>query len=166
MTTSLAGLSPLYDKTRDLFLGRHEGARACYVYVDNLGVIAKTQQVAHIVARSKAKASQSYMSILMLMPGACFGITDIKDCFHNMLIPEWLSGFFSLIPVTAKERGWYWAAPCCRMVAKLCLKLKRWYLLRGRLPMGCSWSLYFAQSVTEAIASRATSLAGLSLLHD
>ena len=38
-----------------------------------------------------------------VMPGAWFGITDTKDCFHNMLIPEWLSGFFSLIPVTAKE---------------------------------------------------------------
>ena len=34
------------------------------------------------------------------------------------------------------------------------------------LPLGCSWSLYFAQSVTEAIASRAPALDGLSPLHD
>ena len=34
------------------------------------------------------------------------------------------------------------------------------------LTMGCSWSLYFAQSVTETIASRAASLKGLSPLHD
>ena len=27
------------------------------------------------------------------MPTAWFGITDIKDCFHNILIPEWLSDF-------------------------------------------------------------------------
>ena len=32
--------------------------------------------------------------------------------------------------------------------------------------MGCSWSLYFAKSVTEAIASRAPALNGLSPLHD
>ena len=40
-----------------------------------------------------------------VMPGAWFGTTDIKNCFHNVLIPEWLSEFFSLIPVTAKEVG-------------------------------------------------------------
>ena len=34
------------------------------------------------------------------------------------------------------------------------------------LPMGCSWSLYFAQSVTETIASRAPALNGLFPLHD
>ena len=32
--------------------------------------------------------------------------------------------------------------------------------------MGCFWSLYFAQSVTEAIASRAFALNSLSPLHD
>ena len=32
--------------------------------------------------------------------------------------------------------------------------------------MGCSWSLYFAQSVTEAIASLAPAVNGLSPLHD
>ena len=31
-----------------------------------------------------------------MMPTAWFGNTDIKDCFHNMLIAEWLSFFFSL----------------------------------------------------------------------
>ena len=34
------------------------------------------------------------------------------------------------------------------------------------LPSGCSWSLYFAQSVTEAIASRALVLNGLTILHN
>ena len=40
-----------------------------------------------------------------LMPAAWFGITDMKDCSHIMWIPEWLSDFFSLLPVTAKEVG-------------------------------------------------------------
>ena len=43
---ALNGLSPLHDRAQDLVLGRHEGAQAYYVYVDNLGVIAKTQQQA------------------------------------------------------------------------------------------------------------------------
>ena len=34
------------------------------------------------------------------------------------------------------------------------------------LAMECSWSLYFAQSVIEAIASRAPTLNGLFPLHD
>ena len=28
-----------------------------------------------------------------MMPAAWFGITNIKDCFHNMVIPKWLSDF-------------------------------------------------------------------------
>ena len=40
---SLQGLSPLHDKTRDLFLGRREGVHAYYVYVDNLGVSANLE---------------------------------------------------------------------------------------------------------------------------
>ena len=28
-----------------------------------------------------------------MMPTASFGVTDIEDCFHNMLIPEWLFDF-------------------------------------------------------------------------
>ena len=46
---ALDGLSPLHDKSRELFLGRRKGVQAYYVYVDNLGVIAKTQQEADAV---------------------------------------------------------------------------------------------------------------------
>ena len=52
---ALNGLSPVQDKTKDLVLGRHEGAQAYYVYVDNLGVIAKTQQEAAIVLETVEK---------------------------------------------------------------------------------------------------------------
>ena len=41
---ALEGLSPLHDKTRDLFLGRREGVQAYCVCVDKPGVIANTQQ--------------------------------------------------------------------------------------------------------------------------
>ena len=46
---ALNGLSRLHDKAKDLGLGRHDGAQARYVYADNLGVIAKTQEEADIV---------------------------------------------------------------------------------------------------------------------
>ena len=36
-----------------------------------------------------------------VMPAAWFGITDIKDSFHNMLIPEWLSDFSVYLGVIA-----------------------------------------------------------------
>ena len=49
--TSLEGLSPLHDKTRDLFFGRREGVQAYCVYVDSLGVIANTRQEAEIVLK-------------------------------------------------------------------------------------------------------------------
>ena len=41
--------SSVHDNAKDLVLGGREGAQACYVYVDNLGVIAKMQQEADIV---------------------------------------------------------------------------------------------------------------------
>ena len=75
------------------------------------------------------------------VPTAWFGITDIKDCFHNMLIPEWLPDFFSHMPVTAREVG-----------------------VEGSTLMqkGCQVLL---ESVTETTASRAPALGGLSPLH-
>ena len=46
---------------------------------------------------SRVKASQSWKS------EAWFGITDVKDCFHNMRIPDWFSDYFSLLHVAAWE---------------------------------------------------------------
>ena len=74
-------------------------------------------------------------------------------------------GFFTLIPVTAKEVG-IEGSTLLQNGCKVVLESEKlvspaWSVL----PMGCSWSLYFAQSVTEAIASRAPALNGLSPLH-
>ena len=46
---------------------------------------------------SRVKASQSWKT------EAWFGITDIKNCFHNMRIPDWFSDYFSLLHVAAWE---------------------------------------------------------------
>ena len=78
-----------------------------------------------------------------VMPGAWFGITDIKDCFHNMLIPEWLSDSFTLVPVTAKEVGIEGSTLLqngCKVVLESeTLVSPAW----SALPMGCSWSFVF-----------------------
>ena len=77
------------------------------------------------------------------MPGAWFGITDIKDCFHNMLVPEWLSDSFTLIPMTAEEVG----IEFCTLLQNGCkVVLESETLVSpawSALPMGCSWSFVF-----------------------
>ena len=92
------------------------------------------------------------------VPTAWFGITDIKDCSHNMLTPEWISDYFSLMPVTAGEveiEGSTLLQNSHRVaLGNDILVTPAWAVL----PMGCSWSLYFAQSAIEATASRAPAL--------
>ena len=74
---------------------------------------------------------------------AWFGITDIKDCFHNMLIPKRLSDFFSLIPVTAKEvgiQGNTLLQNGCEVVSENeTLVSPAWSVV----PMGCLWFSVF-----------------------
>ena len=48
---ALHSLCPLHDKSGGLSLGPRKGIQTYYVYVDNLGVIAKTQQEAGTVLR-------------------------------------------------------------------------------------------------------------------
>ena len=89
------------------------------------------------------------------MPAAWLGITDIKDCFHNMLIPEWLSDFFSPIPVRAKEVG---------MEGSTLLQNGCKVVLENETLVSLAWSVlpmgHSAQCVTETISSRAPALDG------
>ena len=99
-----------------------------------------------------------------VMLAAWFCITDIKDCFHNMFDSCVTFGFFSLIPATAKEVG-IEGSTLLQNGCKVVLESETLVSLAWSvLPMGCSWSSYFAQSVTEAISSRAPALNGLSPL--
>ena len=70
-----------------------------------------------------------------VMPAAWFGITE---CFRNMLIPEWRSDFFSLIPVTATEVGIEGSTLLQNGCKVSCSKVKRWCLLRGWC---CPWDV-------------------------
>ena len=35
----------------------------------------------------------------------CIGSFDLKDCFHRLLMPPWMSPYFCLAPLTAAELG-------------------------------------------------------------
>eukprot|EP00971_Amphidinium_carterae_P351274 6492020-Amphidinium_carterae.1 len=72
-------------------------------------------------------------------------VSDIKDCFHRFLLPSWLRGYFCLPGVVAGDVGALeadgekvetnsWIYPC-------------W----NSLPMGWSWSVYFAQEASQHI---------------
>ena len=79
------------------------------------------------------------------------GTADVKDCFHRIGIPRWMSRLFGMPPVQAWELGitevdgrsvspadWLYPMPRC-------------------LPMGCSWSLFYAQDVDETAAAEVVS---------
>ena len=83
------------------------------------------------------------------------GTADVQDAFHRMGIPLWLSRWFGLPRFRAGDVGitetvdgvvdpddWVTPMPRC-------------------LPMGFSWSLFFAQDVDEEVASQALSRAEL-----
>ena len=83
-----------------------------------------------------------------------------------MLMYDWLSDFFSQIPVTAKEVGIEGSTlvqnDCKVVLESETLMSPAW----SEVFMGCSWSLHFDQSVTEIIACRVPALDGLPPLHD
>ena len=71
-----------------------------------------------------------------------------------------------MILVTAKEVG-IQGSTVLQSGCKVVLEKETLVSPAWSVPsMRCSWSLYFAQSVTENVASRAASLEGLSALHD
>eukprot|EP00971_Amphidinium_carterae_P229081 4544126-Amphidinium_carterae.1 len=66
-------------------------------------------------------------------------VSDIKDCFHRFLLPGWLRGYFCLPGVVAGDVGALEADG--KEVDADALVFPCW----NSLPMGWSWSVYFAQ---------------------
>eukprot|EP00435_Cladocopium_sp_Y103_P042465 s504_g11.t1 len=90
------------------------------------------------------------------------GLSDVRDCFHRMRVPIWLSRYFAWRPVPAYIVGlegtlldgklmghndWVW--PCS-----------------GSLCQGFSWSLFFAQKANEYVAGQVDPLADARLAND
>ncbi|CAK0856481.1 unnamed protein product, partial [Prorocentrum cordatum] len=76
------------------------------------------------------------------------GMADVKDCFHRMRIDSALSRYFCLPPVKA---GAFGVTEVGGAKAQASTAI---YPCWQVLPMGFSWSLYFAQRANEEVSRR------------
>ena len=90
------------------------------------------------------------------------GLSDIRDCFHRLHQPQWMQEYFCLDPIPASWVGLTAHVLDGRTLSGHDLV----YLMPSSLPMGCSWSLYFAQMISEKLVSEVKALEASSLLRD
>jgi hypothetical protein len=86
----------------------------------------------------------------------------VKDCFHRLKIPGWLSRYFALPAVPAKDlgmTGWSWFG---RRLGAMSPVIVGWAVL----PMGFSWSLFFAPAGNADKAAREVGVAASAGLSD
>ena len=108
-----------------------------------------------------AHGSEAYDSFLEAF-SLSVGLSDVKDCFHRLKQPMWLSEYFCLLPIKAsllKMEGTY-------LGAKLLEAEDDIYPCPGSLCMGFSWSLYFAQEINQGLMKLAPSLSISHLAAD
>ena len=90
------------------------------------------------------------------------GLSDVKDCFHRMRVPKWLSRYFAWSAVPAKivnlQGTW--------LDGKLLGPLDPVFPCAGSLCQGFSWSLYFAQRANEHVCCSVSCLDGAVLASD
>ena len=90
------------------------------------------------------------------------GLSDVKDCFHRVKQPRWLSKYFCLMPIEARHVGL-----TGQVVDGLKLRSQDLvYPMPGSLCMGFSWSLFFAQRINEVQMEHVPSLASSKLIND
>ncbi|CAK0828541.1 unnamed protein product, partial [Prorocentrum cordatum] len=80
------------------------------------------------------------------------GMADVKDCFHRMRIDSALSQYFCLPPVKAGAFG------VTEVEGTKVQTSTAIYPCWQALPMGFSWSLYFAQRANEEVSRRSSAL--------
>ena len=90
------------------------------------------------------------------------GLSDVKDCFHRLRQPFWLSEYFCLDPVPAEWVGLVGT----KIHGKLLSAGDPVWPAPGSLCMGFTWSLYFAQRVSERLMSMVPSLSASRLVND
>ena len=94
---------------------------------------------------------------------ACVGISDIENAFHRMRMPVWLSDYFCLpFVLKAGELG---------IMGQTVEGHKLSYhdevsLAASNLPMGFTWSLFFAQKISEHQISLAPGMNESQLFND
>eukprot|EP00438_Fugacium_kawagutii_P016537 Skav227298 [mRNA] locus=scaffold2645:95140:99516:- [translate_table: standard] len=90
------------------------------------------------------------------------GLSDVRDCFHRMRVPRWLSKFFAWRPVPAKVVG----LTGTMLDGRLLGPLDPVFPCAGSLCQGFSWSLYFAQRANESVCRSMPLLADAGLVND
>ncbi|CAK0831182.1 unnamed protein product [Prorocentrum cordatum] len=80
------------------------------------------------------------------------GMADVKDCFHRMRIDSALSQYFCLPPVKVGAFG------VAEVEGAKVQTSTAIYPCWQVLPMGFSWSLYFAQRANEEVSRRSSAL--------
>lgn len=90
------------------------------------------------------------------------GLSDVKDCFHRLRVPMWLSRYFCWMPVTAKTVGLQGTVIDGHMLEPL----DAIYPCAGSLCQGFTWSLYFAQRANEEQCKRVDPLCDSRLVFD
>ena len=89
-----------------------------------------------------------------------FGGADVKDCFHRFFVPTWLSEYFTLPPLPAHVVGLVGAR---RFESQGGVYGHDELITLGWavLPMGYTWSLYYAQEANSHRCLEASSLSTL-----
>ena len=90
------------------------------------------------------------------------GLSDVKDCFHRMKVPVWLSKYFAWDAVPAKVVG----LQGTMLEGKVLSPLDAVYPCAGSLCQGFSWSLYFAQRVNQYKCQTLNCLSSGRLVND
>ena len=91
----------------------------------------------------------------MRQRGLVFGLADVKDCFHRMRQPEWLSRYFCWEPFPV---SWLEGLEGSVIEGEVVRKGEKLFPMPASLCMGFSWSLYFAQQANEALMRTVPSL--------
>ena len=90
------------------------------------------------------------------------GLSDVKDCFHRLRVPLWVSQHFCWLPVAAKVVGL-----TGQIVDGVTLgPLDPVWPCAGSLCQGFAWSLYFAQRANERQCALVNPLADGRLASD
>ena len=94
--------------------------------------------------------------------GLHVGLSDVKDCFHRIRQPRWLARYFCLMPIEARHVGLTGKSIDGQVLQSSDLV----YPMPGSLCMGFSWSLYFAQKISERQMSLVPTLKDSTLVND
>ena len=94
--------------------------------------------------------------------GIFVALSDVRDCFHRVKQPDWLCKHFCFLPIAAKHLGMVGLT----LDGQVLEPETEVFPMPGSLAMGFSWSLFFAQRISERLMSQVPSLQHSKLAVD